>query len=218
MHTRSSKNWKSKPGNWNTLNLDIKFRSSNPEEIPDLRPQAEEVPDDLQACRWKQKYKEPWKSVLHFFTDDYRFKPLWNQKKRHIPTLQSFAWVCEPNFTITPVMPAALKRYQTYCTRYLGRYWQHNGINVIPVPNWAEPESLEYSLMGIPEYQTVAIQVPGFGFREEREFFNHGFEKMMGELKPVKLITVGKLPDDLKINIPVIRYPTYWEKRRNGQK
>jgi len=61
-----------------------------------------------------------------------------------------------PDFSLYLQWPTVVNQWNTYRSRWLGRWWHSQGLRVIPTVNWAD----EVSLDGIPPGQIVTIGVP----------------------------------------------------------
>ena len=50
--------------------------------------------------------------------------------------------------------------WQTYRTRWLGRYFQESGLSVIPTVQWADEETLDFICDGVPKgCNSIAVQL-----------------------------------------------------------
>ena len=99
-------------------------------------------------------------------------------------------------------MPKALKIYNIYRNRWCGRFWQDNGVNVIPTVTWSDEDSLEYCLDGIPKHSTIAISTMGEGrwgkWKSLKSYWNY----VIDTLEPKTILLYGKdLSNDLSGNI-----------------
>ncbi len=84
MWTRTSDRWGEKPGNFDTLNTRIIFRSNSKYGIPNLPLYSIEELPEAPGCllpynlrvRSAVGYRD---AAMHFFLDDYRFELLWSR-------------------------------------------------------------------------------------------------------------------------------------------
>lgn len=140
------------------------FPAANALGIPDLIPEqcAQQIPDDL--ISWRSGRHDPDSSegqTLCFFVDDWRFECCWTYPVRMLSALQRSRWgaVCEPNFSIWADGPVAEQIWNTYRTRWVGRYWQEHGISVIPCLAIGTPEAWPIVTSGVPSgVPVVSIQ------------------------------------------------------------
>ncbi|MCT7957274.1 DUF4417 domain-containing protein [Laspinema palackyanum] len=83
----------------------------------------------------------------HFYIWDDKFEGLWKKPDR-VPEGEPFGCV-EVNFSIDPDGPAAVALYQIYRKRWLSRYWQSRGLNIVVDLN--VPMRFErLNLLGVP--------------------------------------------------------------------
>ena len=116
----------------------------------------------------------------HFFIDDYHFVRLWEQPDHYLDLLNKFAAVTSPDFSPYSDFPKAIQVYNHYRKHWLGRYWQDNGITVIPTITWSSPDTLEWAFVGEPVGSIVALSSVGmFDTEEHREWLIDGYYKMM---------------------------------------
>ena len=75
---RSTENWESIPGNYDSLNVSELFPSSNNYGIPDLLP-CEVIPEELvpYGTQVRRGYSQAKDKFIHFFLDDYKFETVW---------------------------------------------------------------------------------------------------------------------------------------------
>lgn len=99
-------------------------------------------------------------AVVGFYVDDSRFEDVYynaaNTAKRFL-NMHIMGMVC-PNFSTAPWYPKALRIYNCFRSRWVGRYYQEAGINVIPDINMG-PGDEEFVFDGLPKGCPVSIQV-----------------------------------------------------------
>ena len=126
------------------------FPSDNILEVPTLR-------EDMQAkavqipfvCFGEQRrtYDMQGTGTLHFYTDDYRFRAIYEHPDRilqHNP-----ANIVEPNFSLFNDTPIAFGLQHIYKKRFLARACQEKGIKVFVDLNVA-PKYYKVNLLGVP--------------------------------------------------------------------
>lgn len=112
-----------------TIPLDSIWPSDNPYDVPSLLPelQADQVPHPVST--WGTVgHKRPMVGTWHFYVDDSKFEPLWKRPQRVLVSRPSA--IVEPNFSTTDQTPLALALWHVYRKRWLGRYWQSNGLRL----------------------------------------------------------------------------------------
>jgi len=134
--------------------------------------------------------------TICYFIDDYQFERLWNRPERYIPILKKYNSMLSPEFSILVEEPKAKSIWNTYRNRWLGKYYQSAGINVIPSVCWSDKSSYDYAFEGILEGSEVAIETHGMGhaFKTDmfyRNYFYCGLEEMIKRINPTKIHVYG---------------------------
>lgn len=124
--------------------------SDNDYSIPlllkDVQPRGLELPTNLWGAKARKNRVDG--CTYHFYSDDYRFKTLWDDPT---PIVNSGCnAVAETNFSTNDEMPFAVFLWHQYRKRWLSRYWQSYGIEI-----WADiavaERFHEYSMLGLPK-------------------------------------------------------------------
>jgi hypothetical protein len=158
---RTAHKWKCKPGNFDVLNMFQKFRSSNDYGIPDLL-KEDFVPDWLVPVKKRLPNELPLEDgAVHFFMDDYHFEVVWNKPTQILKLITDCGIALTPDFSLYVDDPIAAQIWNTYRTRWVGSYWQSQGIKVLPTVTWAEESSFDLCFLGIPKGSTVALSTVG---------------------------------------------------------
>jgi hypothetical protein len=130
--------------------------------------------------------------VLGFYVCDYRFENLWNYYQRVVDAISKYRFlaVIEPDYSMWVDRPLVEQVWAVYKTRWIGRYMQDCGINVIPNLNWAGPESYEFAWLGIPQgVPMVAVETQSCG--DNVDAFNQGLAAGCEIVKPKRLLVYG---------------------------
>ncbi len=214
MATRSSDNWLRKPGSFDPLHCDRLFESSSRFGIPDLLPQAFEVPEDCRLMPYRSRLDrlDTGRDICHFYLDDYRFESTWNRLEPGWRHVSGYYATCSPDFSLFTTWPAAVQVWNTYRSRWLGRYWQECGCNVIPTMNWSDERSFDFCFDGIPPGQILTISVADLRRLHVERRFRDGLDAMLERLSPRLLLIYGRLP--FAIDCPVMEFPPDWEALR----
>lgn len=205
MKTRSSHNWNANlPGGWDVLNTFRIFPASNCFGIPEMDISEVAIEGkNLVPFNLKQYGQE---NICHFFLDDYHFERLWNRPTYYLPILKKeYYAILTPDFSVYTDYPYAMNVWNTYRNRWLGKFWQENGIRVIPTIGWADEGSYEYAFLGVPKGSIVAISPPDLRREAVYDLFVKGLKKMIQVINPQKIISYGKMPIDCQTE--VIVYP-----------
>lgn len=171
-----------------------RFEGENLWSIPDMLPFVQSI-EDIQIVGFRDKW-EPEKGV-HCFTDDYRMNAAWLQPEKTMRKVKEsgIPFITSPDFSCWADDPVALQIYNIYKSRWVGRYWQENGINVIPSVTWSTPSSYAFSFAGLPHNSTLAVSSVGC-LVNAKEAFLQGLEAMNEYLKPKDVLFHGKIPPE----------------------
>jgi|SRR5690606_148487 len=130
--------------------VDQQFPTDNELDIPvlDLGMQADGLELPLLAWGSIKRGKRINRGSWHFYTDDFRFKGLWDNPDQLLATEANGA--IEPNLSIFPQTPVAVAIELTYKKRWLARYWQEHGVKIWVDINVAYEHS-RLNLVGVPQ-------------------------------------------------------------------
>ena len=215
---RTSHRWKSKPGSFDALNTFTVFESSNRYGIPDIR-KDEFIPKWLIPVKQRVGYDEEMmlEGAVHFFVDDYRYEVVWNRPQSILKTVKQCGRALSPDFSLYVDDPVALQIWNTYRSRWVTRYWQSQGIEVIPSVTWSDDKSYEFCFLGIPRNSIIAVSTVGAcSNKEVEELFVAGFKEMLKQLTPKKVLVYGETtPIEFEGLVDVKWYPSYWKTMRD---
>lgn len=183
--------------------------------IPVMRP-THTVGDKLLRFMDLPETKDPENYIAHFYYDDYKFIQAWRDPDRYLDKLRRFRAVISPDFSLYTDFPRALQILSCYRRQWCGRYWQEQGIDVIPDVVWGDEESFSYCFDGIPEGGTVAVSTVGVAGDEawngkEGDMFLAGYNEMMKRLNPSTVLFYGNKQDGIEGN--VIFIPPYYRQK-----
>jgi hypothetical protein len=216
--TRSSE-WAGKIGNaMDPLNMRFLWPRTGKYGIPCLEP-TDFTPTMLAAWHDPHGRQDAADTggAVHFFLDDYRFEPVWKNPEKYLPRVQDVGAALTPDFSIWRDMPYAIQIWQTYRARWLGAFWQHHGIKVIPTVSWGEPDTYDFCFEGLPQQGTLAISTVGVTDPTARELFQAGATELIARTEPTQLVCYGPAPEYLNVVAVVREYPTFWQQRRKPQ-
>lgn len=159
---------------------------------------------------FSRKIKNHNRLNVNFYIDDSIFLRLWNFSDRYIKHLKCFHSVCAPDFSISTGktgMPFPLNIYNKYRNHALAWYLHLNGISVIPSVSILDKDSWEWCFDGYPQNSVLSVCTNGrIKSKASRLEFCNGFREMCNRLNPTRVIIVGRVPEELKTDIPVINY------------
>lgn len=127
--------------------------------------------------------------ICHFYIDDYQFERVWLHPNEYLPLLREFKAVLAPDFSLYDDFPAAVNLFNHYRKHWLARYWQDNGVTVIPTICWGDEASLEWCLDGEPRYATISTSCIGCNKSAKRnEKFWKEYKQVMEILQPKRIL------------------------------
>lgn len=161
---------------------------------------------------FSRKIKNHRQLNVNFYIDDCKFTRLWNNPDKYIEHLRYFHSIIMPDFSISTGetgMPFALNIYNKYRNHALAWYLHINGINVIPSVSITDQENLAWSFDGLPKGSLLSVCTNGrVRSKAARIEFCEGFKAMCEKLEPEKVIIIGKVPDELNTDVPIINFQT----------
>ncbi len=141
--------WGSTPGNWDPLHATELYPGESGYGFP-LVPRQDPPPVlPERFLPWPNRRRAGPADGLHFFTDDYRFEPIWKEPARYKLAMQRAACVLSPDFSLFADMPRALQIWQTYRSRWMVRALMAMGAVVIPSVTWGAPSSFDFCFRGL---------------------------------------------------------------------
>lgn len=134
-------------------------------DFPKMQPTNINI-EEARGLRWISFNKaitesKPSECGVHFFIDDYQFERVWKKPDKYISILKRFKMVCSPDFSLYTDFPLAIQIYNQYKNMWLARYWQENGIKVLPTISWSNEKSFYWCFDGIPESELVVLSTIG---------------------------------------------------------
>jgi len=106
----------------------------------------------------------------------------------------------------------------------MGRFWQEQGLRVIPTVRWSTRESYRFCFEGIARRQVVATGTPDLRDSITRKLFERGLVEMFERLEPTGLSLFGRPPKEFPLRsfIPhgcrLIVHPSHWQKLREERR
>ena len=161
--------------------------------------------------------------IVHFFLYDYNFEKVWTKPNLYVDSLSKYKGILTPDFSMYLEMPYALQIYNTFRNRWCGAYFANKGLKVIPTVNWADEKSFDFCFKGIKKGSTIAVSTYMFhehgNHADQKEIFMKGYNKMMEEIEPSKIICYSEPFDEMKGDIVYIDYDlSSWKYLDSNQK
>jgi len=194
--TRSSANWSAPPGGYDALHCERHiWPTDSPHGIPDLLPQVFGLPPNLRLLPYRSRLDrlDRRRDCCHFYLDDYRFESTWTRLDIGARHVSGYFATLTPDFSLYPGWPIVAQLWNTYRSRWLGRYWQEGGLRVIPTVNWSDQRSFAFCFDGIPPGQLLSIATADGRRAHVQRRFDAGLAAMLERLQPRALIVYGRL-------------------------
>lgn len=210
-----------KRGNLDKLNLRALFPANNRWGVPEL--ERDDGPMPTMLAEWHDPREVARAAreggAVHFFLDDYRFEQVWNSPERSLARVASVGLALSPDFSLWHTMPLAAQLWQVYRSRWVGAYWQSQGVRVIPTASWSLPESFVWCFVGIPVEGPVAMSAVGVRTELDRRLFRRGAQELLSRCRPSTLVLYGRKTGDLLEGLtlpPSIEFESRWDQRREA--
>ena len=169
------------------------FEGAGKYDIPILKAvhidNLENIP--LQGFNFALKDNNPQDKAVHFFLHDYQFERVWKYPDRYTDVLSKFKYTLSPDFSCFTDTPLAVRIYNTYRNRWCARYWQEQGLTVVPTVTWSDDETFKFCLDGLPKHSTIAVSTMGdFWYNNGEAHLKH-WDEMLDILEPETIILYG---------------------------
>lgn len=163
--------------------FNVDFSSSNEWGIPDLSEKFQATALHIPFVKWGEiSYKKPMEGTWAFYVDDEKFESISDNPTK--PLVSMPADLVELNYSTYESQPAALAIGQVFFKRWVSRFWQSKGFNVIVDLN-VVPQFSKMNLIGVPKgWKAYATRGSG-----ERTWVEHDYE--------IALEHSGADPEDL---------------------
>lgn len=160
------------------------------------------IPESLVLFSTCEKETETINKAVHFYQLDENFVGCLSSKTKLTKKLETFSKyqsVILPDFSVYRDMPLAMQIFQVYKSRAIGNFLMQNEISIIPNIRWGDERTYEFAFEGIDKWGVVAVGAQG-GYRdkENTQYFENGFYKMIEVLDPATILCYGELSDSLK--------------------
>lgn len=172
-------------------------------DIPAILPTYElpEVEEWI-GFNYAKSEPNPENKGVHFFVDDYQFERVWNDPVKYVKILSEFKCLLAPDFSPYGDMPLIAQMWNHYRKHWISRYWQLNGLVVIPtVRSSTDKRSLDWFLEGEPANAIIAYSSMWTTDNTENKDYEINvieYEQMIKELKPTRILLYGELREYMK--------------------
>ena len=214
MKQRSSHNWKTKSGGWDSLNTKLIDFS---QDYPILSSIVSVADFQLVICNNYKALTN--KSLVSMFVDDYILERFWNNPTKYINYFKNAQYVMSPDFTIYVDMPNPMQMWNVYRNRLVGYVWQCSGINVIPTISWGDANTFDFCFEGVEYGSIVAVSNIGCRNDEHKRYFDNGFVEMQKRINPKQIVFLcNKKYRKLYQQENIVFIDSFWDLKRKQNK
>lgn len=155
---------------------------------------GQEIPlDDIRlvACSdTRANDREENKSCgVHFFVDDWRFEGIYRHPEKTLSRYSQYAFLLTPDFSLYADMPLWKQIENVGKNRWVGAYWQNEGLLVVPTIAWSTARSFDFCFDAVEKHSTVAVGM--IGCKGNKLGFMRGYNEMLTRLEPENIIVFG---------------------------
>lgn len=155
-------------------------------------------------------------TYIHFYLDDYQFERIWNAPDRYLNLFKSYGGIIGPDFSQYLDMPDEMKRWNDFRNKLLMKYYQKNGVDVIPNVSWSDANSFEYVFNELPKGSVISVSNIGCCKKSlSKTIFIVGLDIAISRLKPVEVLVYGNELDDNCYKMNVISFKSFNNSRRD---
>lgn len=159
-------------------------------EFPVLKPE-DLIPNELIGFNYANRTNR-YDATVHFCIDDYQFERVWKKPQTYTKLLRKFHSVITPDFSIYDDMPFPMRLWNLYRAFALGKYFQDEGINVIPNITANDETFLKITAPYYPKNSTVFFSTVGITRDKEcASVAKKQFELIEHLIKPKRILIFG---------------------------
>ena len=141
---------------------------------------------------------------VHFFVDDWRFEGIFRQPEKTLSRYSQYAFLLTPDFSLYADMPLWKQIENVGKNRWVGAYWQNEGLLVVPTIAWSTARSFEFCFDAVEKHSTVAVGM--IGCKGNKLGFMRGYNEMLTRLEPENIIVFGTPFPEMEGNIVSVDY------------
>lgn len=127
---------------------------------------------------------------VHFFVDDYRFEDIYDNPEATFPRYSQYRFCCTPDFSVYGEMQPWRQMESVAHSRWVGAWWQSQGMIVVPTISWDKFHGYEFYFDGIEQGCIVAVAT--YACRQSRAGFLRGYDAMLERIQPEAVICYGE--------------------------
>ena len=141
---------------------------------------------------------------VHFFIDDHRFSGIYAHPDRTLEKLKQYAFLLTPDNSLYAEMEPWQQIESIGKSRWVGAYWQSQGLTVYPTVSWGTPRTFRFCFDGIEKHSVVAIGM--IGCKHNKHGYLKGYDAMLEAVEPSDIICFGKPFPEMKEVTAVVDY------------
>lgn len=183
------------------------FETTGKWEYPMIRKQEISLDDvRLVACSdTRANDREENKACgVHFFVDDWRFEGIYRNPEKTLSRYSQYAFLLTPDFSLYADMPLWKQIENVGKNRWVGAYWQNEGLLVVPTIAWSTARSFDFCFDAVEKHSTVAVGM--IGCKGNKLGFMRGYNEMLTRLDPESIIVFGTPFPEMEGNIISVDY------------
>ena len=191
----------------NPLFMRNSFETSGKWELPLIKNQKLDMTEiSLIACSDTRSgdNEKNRQNGVHFFVDDYRFDGIYNTPERSLKRYSQYKFLLTPDFSTYADMNLWRQLESVAKNRWVGAYWQSEGLSVIPTISWGLSQSYEFCFDGVESGSIVAVGM--LGCKKSKLNFMRGYNAMLEKISPEKIICFGKPFEEMEGDIIEVDY------------
>lgn len=151
---------------------------------------------------------------IHCYTEDYRFEGCWRNPEFSLKRVLGLNFVVAPDFSVYPLAPAQVNRWQIYRSLAVFSYWQNMGVRVIPSINFVSADQIKQDQDLYPNFSIIAVRCPGSSYYEE---WINGIELINKIISPEIILHFGtRLGLDVWKNSQAFQFKLRAQNRTNN--
>ncbi len=177
--------------------------------VPNVEAYNGTVDFDIVSYNDRRKATSSNNPAIHFFMDDYKYKPILNNVEKTTRILVEMdCIVFAVDFSLYVNVPQHVNIHNIYLNRLFAAYWQRCGITVIPTASWGNVDSFKYCFEGLPQHSVIAVCGIGHAHcRSADTLWRLAIREMEKRLSPSKIIVYGgKKPDAALFDTEIVYF------------
>lgn len=183
-------------------------------QLPVVKAYAGEIPDVFVPYSARVCYNAQYKGV-HCHINDAKFYTTWTRPYNGLVKVSHYMVATGPDYTVWADGRLCENLEQIRRNRTITRFWQDNGVDVIPSVAWGDATSIDsYAFDGLPdEGSWFSIGHQRVGNKQEQRLFQYAIRNLVERKHPIGIIVFGE-PLDFDPGVRVLRRPSFISKLR----